>query len=117
MFEAVKGGKNRQFKPDFYLPDEDVYHEVKGWDDRDSQIKRRYLKKYYPEIRLVLVPKSFFEDLERQRLCRLVPSWECSHFPARLVEVTKTYLPIEPTPARRRAARRRKGDPPDAPRS
>jgi hypothetical protein len=102
LFEAVRSGKNRQYRPDFYLPDEDVYHEVKGWMDKDSAIKLKRMKKFYPEVTVIVVPKPFFESIERQRLCRLVPFWECSHHAERLVEVTKTYVNIPPPKPKRR---------------
>ena len=39
----------RSFRPDFYLPEEDRWVEVKGWLDRESMTRLRRFKKYYPE--------------------------------------------------------------------
>jgi hypothetical protein len=70
---------------------------VKGWLDNDSAIKLKRMKQYYPAVTVIVVPKPFFEDLERQRLCRLIPAYECRHHPTSLVEVTKSYVPIPGT--------------------
>ena len=69
----------RCYTPDFYLPDSDEFHEVKGYDNRRSQTQRRRLKKYYPAIKLVLIGSAFFNDVERKRLCRVIPGWICPH--------------------------------------
>jgi hypothetical protein len=105
VFESVRSGRNRIYTPDFYLPDEGVYHEVKGWLDKDSQVKLNRMKKFYPEAKVLVIPKPFFEDVERQGLCRLIPHYECKHFPARLVMETKAYVPIPPTPVRNKKRR------------
>jgi hypothetical protein len=42
-----------------------------------GQIRR--LKKYDPEVTLIVVDSRFFKDAERQRLCRVIPEWVCSH--------------------------------------
>ena len=39
----------RSYRPDFYLPEEDVWVEAKGWLDRESMTRLRRFKKYYPE--------------------------------------------------------------------
>jgi hypothetical protein len=93
-FESVKSGVNRAFKPDFFLPDEGprgTWHELKGYLDKNSAIKIRRFRRWYPEDTLVVIPYDFFQDCERQGLCRLIPSWECAHFPERLRAEVKTY--------------------------
>lgn len=37
------------YKPDFYLPEEDRWIEVKGWFDAKSKTKLKRFKIYYPE--------------------------------------------------------------------
>lgn len=44
----IKRG-NKSYKPDFYLPNTDEWIEVKGYFDKNSMIKMRRFKKYYPE--------------------------------------------------------------------
>lgn len=47
-FAAVRRGCV-SYKPDFYLPDEDRWIEVKGWFDKKSITKLNRFKKYYPK--------------------------------------------------------------------
>jgi hypothetical protein len=51
--------------PDFYLPSQDVYWEVKGWYGPDSQRKVLALRKLYPEMQLVVFGKTCIESLEQ----------------------------------------------------
>jgi hypothetical protein len=48
-FEGIKKG-TRAYIPDFYLPEEDEWHEFKGWLDAKSQTKFRRMKKYHPDV-------------------------------------------------------------------
>jgi hypothetical protein len=77
-FESVKSG-NRRYTPDFYLPETDEYIEIKGWMDPKSQTKLNRMAKLYSEIKITVVDREFFNDAERQGLCRLIPHWECRH--------------------------------------
>ena len=56
-FVGLKRG-NRFYKPDFYLVDEDRFVEVKGFLDKDSLVKLKRLRQYYPDaaakLRLVI---------------------------------------------------------------
>ncbi len=47
-FYKVKRG-SRFYKPDFYLPEQDRFIEVKGWFRPTDKTKLRRFKKYYPE--------------------------------------------------------------------
>ena len=47
-FYKIKRG-SRFYKPDFYLPDIDVYIGVKGWFRPQDKTKLRRFKRYYPE--------------------------------------------------------------------
>ncbi len=47
-FKTIKRG-NRYYKPDFYLPKDGIWVEVKGWFRRSDKIKLRRFKRYYPE--------------------------------------------------------------------
>lgn len=77
-FESITRG-SRSYTPDFWLPDEKTWHEVKGWMDQKSKTKLERMARYYPEEKVIVVGESFFRDCERKRICRLIPNWECSH--------------------------------------
>lgn len=77
-FEDVKRG-NRFYTPDFWLPDKEEFHEVKGWLDPASKTKLDRMKRYHPGVTIVLINDKFFKDCERKGICRLIPGWECSH--------------------------------------
>jgi len=47
-FPGIRRG-NVSYMPDFYLPDEDRWVEVKGYLDQPSRTKLKRFKKYYPE--------------------------------------------------------------------
>ena len=59
IFHKIKRG-TMSYTPDFYLPDEDTYIEVKGWLDPKSITKFKRMKKYYPEEfkKLVIVKEE-----------------------------------------------------------
>jgi len=66
-----------------YLPDFRVtfrsgrveYHEVKGWMDPKSKTKIQRMKKYYPEIKLIVINAKIYHKLS-QLFSRAVPGWE-----------------------------------------
>ena len=61
-FEFPEKRGNRFYVPDFYLPTEDRYVEVKGFLDKDSKTKLRRMMKYYPAIasRMILIIDRVF---------------------------------------------------------
>lgn len=62
-FHKIKSGV-RKYTPDFKIfnLDESVeYHEVKGYMDSKSKTKIKRMKIYYPEIKLKVIDKSWFE--------------------------------------------------------
>jgi hypothetical protein len=71
------------YRPDFYLPASREFHETKGYLDRRSRVQLKRMKKYYPQVKLVLIDAAFFASVERQRLCRVIPGWVCQHQPVR----------------------------------
>jgi len=58
-FDKIKRGIV-SYKPDFYIPREDKYHEFKGWLDPKSVTRLRRFRVYYPEEfkKLILVKQS-----------------------------------------------------------
>lgn len=77
-FLKIKRGV-RSYTPDFYLPEKGEFHEVKGWMDPKSLTKLKRMKKYHPDVRVIVIDSSWFKAANRQGLCRLIPGWECSH--------------------------------------
>lgn len=47
-FYKIKRG-SRFYKPDFYLPEQDRFIEVKGWFRQQDKTKLKRFKKYYPK--------------------------------------------------------------------
>lgn len=47
--------KPRTYTPDFYLPDHDIYIEVKGYFDKGDRVKMQLIKEQYPDhdIRII----------------------------------------------------------------
>ena len=77
-FEGIKRG-TRSYTPDFWLPSKGQYHEVKGWMDPKSQTKLDRMKRYFPEVKIIVIGADWFRAAERQGLCSLIPGWECKH--------------------------------------
>lgn len=74
-FENIRRG-TRSYLPDFYLPEEDLYIEVKGYMDSKSITKLKRMDKYYPEVNIEVWGKEFFADLKKQGIGKLIPGWE-----------------------------------------
>jgi len=53
------------YTPDFYLPDDGAYWEVKGWYTPNSRVKIEAFRLQHPEVPLVLFGKSCVELIER----------------------------------------------------
>lgn len=67
MFEKIKRGTN-SYLPDFKVTGTTgkvVYYEVKGWMDRVSATKLKRMKKYYPQIEVVVVDKKRYAEIMR----------------------------------------------------
>lgn len=77
-FLKIKRGV-RSYTPDFYLPELNEFHEVKGWMDKKSVTKLKRMKKYHPTVRVVVIDGEWFKAANKQGLCRLIPGWECNH--------------------------------------
>lgn len=74
-FLKIKRGV-RSYTPDFYLPAEDLFIEVKGWWDAKSLTKMKRMKKYYSNVKIEVWDSDFFKALNRQGIPRLVNEWE-----------------------------------------
>ena len=76
-FENIKRG-TRSYLPDFKVENNDgtiEYHEVKVWMDAVSKTKLKRMKKYYPDVKIVLVDKPVYNGLART-VSKLVANWE-----------------------------------------
>jgi hypothetical protein len=61
-------GEGKTYLPDFYVPNLDVYVEVKGWWRDDARQKFDAFVRLYPDIRYALVTKIELEALEKREM-------------------------------------------------
>jgi hypothetical protein len=64
-FEKIKRG-TRSYLPDFRITDQDgsqYFVEVKGYYDKKNLTKLRRMKKYYPEVKLLMVNREQIEEI------------------------------------------------------
>ena len=75
IFENIKRG-SVSYTPDFYLPDEDKWVEIKGWMDAKSKTKLKRFEKYFPEEykKLELIQSKEYNAIKDY--ARLIPNWE-----------------------------------------
>lgn len=91
FFDGIRKG-SVSYKPDFYLPGEDQWIEVKGWFDSKSITKLKRFKKYYPaefkKLTLIVqskksvtvamqlgIPCLRYEEIAK-KVGRLIKNWE-----------------------------------------
>lgn len=72
-FEDIKRGCV-SYTPDFYLPDENRWVEVKGWMDDKSKTKLKRFAKFYPEENLELIGAKEYKEFKKWE--RIIPNWE-----------------------------------------
>lgn len=72
-FEKIRRGV-RSYTPDFYLPDEDLHLEVKGWMDRKSKTKLKRMAKYYPEVKIEVIDRKRYREIATY--AAVIPNWE-----------------------------------------
>jgi hypothetical protein len=76
-FDGIKRGTNN-YKPDFlviHANDSEEWVEVKGYMDSKSATKIKRMAKYFPQIKLRFVDKSFFSK-NAKNLKILIKDWE-----------------------------------------
>lgn len=75
IFDTIKRG-SVSYTPDFYLPEEDRWVEVKGWMDQKSITKLKRFQKYYPEefSKLEIIGAEEYKAYKKYE--RLIPGWE-----------------------------------------
>lgn len=71
---------SQNYTPDFYLPDHDIYIEVKNFLWKYSRIRDEKFRKLYPDIKLALLLKKDYLKLE-ERYSPLIKNWEYKNSP------------------------------------
>lgn len=74
-FEQIRRGV-RSYLPDFKVYNKDgsvEYHEVKGYMDRKSKTKLKRMKKYYPEVKMVLIDQKRYKAIKK--IASLINNW------------------------------------------
>lgn len=75
-FEGIKRGV-MSYLPDFKVTLNDgrvVFHEVKGWMDSKSKTKLKRMKKYHPNVLLLVVDQGWFK--RNSRTMSFIPGWK-----------------------------------------
>jgi len=70
----------QKYTPDFYLPEYNVYIEVKNFLWKYSKIRDRKFRRFYPEIKLILLLKKDYLKLE-ESYSYLMKNWEYKNSP------------------------------------
>ncbi len=70
----------QNYTPDFYLPEHNIYIEVKNFLWKYSKIRDRKFRKLYPNINLILLLKKDYLKLEK-RYSHLIKNWEYKNSP------------------------------------
>ncbi len=76
-FDGVKRG-TVSYLPDFCVVEksgEEVYHEVKGWMDKRSVTKLKRMKKYHPNVRMVLITAKEYKAISAA-VSKIIKDWE-----------------------------------------
>ncbi len=66
------------YTPDFLVNYPDgarEYHEVKGYMDDKSRVRLDRMKRYYPDVKIVLVDSKVYKGIEKM-FSRVIPNWE-----------------------------------------
>jgi len=71
---------SQNYTPDFYLPDYNIYIEVKNFLWKYSKIRDRKFRKLYPDIKLILLLKKDYLELEK-KYSHLIENWEYENSP------------------------------------
>ena len=64
------------YKPDFWLPKQDLWVEVKGYMRKGDETKLKRFAKHYPNERIIIIGKDFFSAMKRQGMNKVIPYWE-----------------------------------------
>jgi len=79
-FELVReGGGIVNYTPDFYVPSQNTFYEIKGWMHELDQEKINLFKQQYPEFNFVLISATKFAEFALQY--KKLIAWECPRIP------------------------------------
>jgi hypothetical protein len=67
------------YRLDFYLPALDEFVECKGYWDRRSRVQQKRMRIHHPCMCILIIDEPFFRSVEKQRLCKVIPGWRCTH--------------------------------------
>lgn len=76
-FEGIKRG-TRFYTPDFRVVEKNgtvVYHEIKGFMDDVSATKLKRMKKYHPQIKVIVVGKDEYNGI-KSTMKYIIKGWE-----------------------------------------
>jgi predicted nuclease of restriction endonuclease-like RecB superfamily len=74
----TRRGPSSFYKPDFEVTELNgavALHEVKGWMDDIGRVKLKRMKKFYPEVKIIVIDQDCYRDIAR-KLARVIPGWE-----------------------------------------
>lgn len=76
-FLNIKRG-TRSYLPDFRVIENDgreIFHEVKGWIDAGSKTKLKRMKKYHPQVKLILIDTKGYKAI-KNKMSNAIKGWE-----------------------------------------
>jgi hypothetical protein len=76
-------GGTLSYTPDFYLPDEDRYIEVKGWWDTKSRLRMQKMIEQYPTVRIEIIDAEHYGTIASE-FSTIIPGWERRTYKVRL---------------------------------
>ncbi|MFH1258686.1 MAG: DNA polymerase III subunit alpha, partial [Elusimicrobiota bacterium] len=74
-----QNGKILHYTPDFYVPKQNIFYEIKGWFHDLDQEKINLFERQYPDVKLVLVNKTKFAEFALKY--KDLVKWECPRIP------------------------------------
>ncbi len=74
--------KTQHYTPDFYLPDSNLYIEVKNFLWKYSKIRDEKFRKLYPDIKLQMLLKEDYLKLQNT-YAKLIKNWEYKNSPVK----------------------------------
>ena len=72
--------KTQTYTPDFYLPEYDIFIEVKNFLWKYSKIRDEKFRKLYPNIILIMILKKDYLEIQEE-FSKIIESWEYKNSP------------------------------------
>ncbi|MEK9167597.1 MAG: DNA polymerase III subunit alpha [Patescibacteria group bacterium] len=76
---TLPDGSPTNYTPDFYIPSQETYYEIKGWLHDDDRLKMEEFQRQYPDIKLVIIGATKFAEFALKY--RSLVAWECPRIP------------------------------------